>query len=64
MTEALNILDREELTRILEQASRLNYTSDNTREGTRLLGLPEEEFFQLEIERAEQLGVRIQCIIH
>ena len=57
MTEALNILDREELIRILEQASRLNYSSDNTREGTRLISLPEEDFFQLEIERAEQLGV-------
>ena len=59
MKEALNILDREELTRILEQASRLNYSSDSTREGARLISLPEEEFFQLEIERAEQLGVRV-----
>ena len=59
MKEALNILDREELTRILEQASRLNYSSDSTREGPRLISPPEEEFFQLEIERAEQLGVRM-----
>jgi len=41
------------------QAAKLCYSSENVMEAKRLLALSEEEFFQLEISRAEQLGVRM-----
>lgn len=58
------MLDRSEIERIVQQAKQLNYSSESVREGERLLALAEEEFFQLEIERAEQLGVGVCCSVH
>ena len=64
MQEAIHLLDRSEIERIVQQAKQLNYSSESVREGERLLALAEEEFFQLEIERAEQLGVSACCWVH
>lgn len=41
----------------MKQSERLNYSSDTVAEGKRLLSLQDEEFFELEIQRAEELGV-------
>lgn len=41
----------------MEQADKLCYSSEKVKEAKRLLALSEEDFFQLEIARAEQLGV-------
>lgn len=59
MREALYTLERAQITKLIEQADRLTYSSDTVIEGKRLLALPEEEFFELEIQRAEQLGVGV-----
>ena len=41
----------------------MNYTSETVNEGKRLLALADEEFFQLEIERAEQMGVDLLTVL-
>lgn len=41
----------------------MNYTSETVNEGKRLLALADEEFFQLEIERAEQMGVVLLTLL-
>ena len=50
-------MERAQIERLVEQAKRLNYSSDTVAEGKRLLSLQDEEFFELEIQRAEELGV-------
>lgn len=57
-------LERSQIEKLITQADQLSYDSDSVREGKRLLALEEEEFFQLEIERAEQLGVILCSLIH
>lgn len=57
LREALYTLERAQIERLVEQAKRLNYSSETVAEGKRLLALQDEEFFELEIQRAEELGV-------
>ena len=50
-------MERTQIERLVEQSKRLNYSSETVAEGKRLLALQDEEFFELEIQRAEELGV-------
>ena len=56
-------LEREQIEKLINKANDLNYTSETVNEGKRLLALADEEFFQLEIERAEQMGVDLLTVL-